>query len=52
VNHDDAAREFAYAERDGASLAAARRFGFVVVSMKEDWKYVFPPPDEDGGLRR
>jgi phosphoserine phosphatase len=52
VNHDDAAREFAYAERDGASLDAARRFGFVVVSMKEDWKSVFPPPDDDGGLRQ
>jgi phosphoserine phosphatase len=48
INHDDDAREFAYAERDGASLAAAQRFGFVVVSMKEDWKRVFPPPDEDG----
>jgi phosphoserine phosphatase len=52
INHDDAAREFAYAEKDGASLAAARRFGFVVVSMKEDWKFVFPPPDGGGGLSR
>lgn len=45
INHDDDAREFAYAERDGASLAAARRFGFVVVSIRDDWKQVFPPDD-------
>jgi phosphoserine phosphatase len=51
INHDDAVREFAYGEKDDASLAAARRFGFVVVSMKEDWKLVFPP-DDDGALRR
>jgi hypothetical protein len=41
VNHDDAAREFAYEEKDGASLAAAKQFGFTVVSMKEDWTTVF-----------
>jgi phosphoglycolate phosphatase-like HAD superfamily hydrolase len=41
VNHDDAQREFAYAEEDGASLAAARRQGWTVVSMKDDWKTVF-----------
>jgi phosphoserine phosphatase len=52
VNHDDDAREFAYAERDGASLAAARRFGFVVVSMKDDWKRVFPPSGDDGALQQ
>ncbi|HYR08899.1 MAG TPA: HAD family hydrolase [Longimicrobium sp.] len=47
INHDDAAREFAYAEKDGASLSAAGRLGFVVVSMKNDWKAIFPPAAGD-----
>lgn len=51
LHHDDAEREFAYDRRAGsASLdkawdeAAAR--GWIVVSMKQDWKLVFPagPP--------
>jgi phosphoserine phosphatase len=42
VNHDDSLREFAYAERDGASLAAARRFGFTVVSIEDDWRAIYP----------
>jgi hypothetical protein len=42
VNHDDAEREAAYAEKDGASLAAAKKFGFKVLSMKNDWKQIFP----------
>jgi len=42
VNHDDAAREFAYAEPDNASLQAAAANGWTVVSMKDDWKQVFP----------
>ncbi len=41
VNHDDAAREARYDERDGASLAAARTYGFTVVSMRDDWGRVF-----------
>jgi hypothetical protein len=41
VNHDDASREFAYEENNGASLAAARQFGFTVVSIKDDWTTVF-----------
>ena len=41
VNHDDASREVAYEEKDGASLAAAKSFGFTVVSMKNDWTTVF-----------
>jgi hypothetical protein len=44
VNHDDAEREFAYAERDNASLEAARRLGFTVVSMARDWRTIFGPP--------
>jgi hypothetical protein len=41
VNHDDADREFAYAEDDGKSLKAAKANGWIVVSMKEDWNTVF-----------
>lgn len=40
VNHDDAEREFAYAEKDSLSLDAAWRLGFTVVSTKRDWKTV------------
>jgi hypothetical protein len=43
VNHDDGRREFAYGERDGASLAAARKYGWTVVSMKNDWRAIFSP---------
>jgi hypothetical protein len=42
INHDDAEREFAYAEKDNASLTAAKAHGWTVVSMKQDWKRVFP----------
>ena len=41
VNHDDADREFAYAEKDSGSLNAAREHGWVVVSMKDDWNVIF-----------
>jgi heat shock protein HslJ/phosphoserine phosphatase len=43
INHDDAAREFAYAEKDNGSLSAAAKNGFTVVSIKNDWKEVFYP---------
>lgn len=43
VNHDDADREFAYQEKDNASLDTAKRYGFTVVSVKNDWKTVFGP---------
>jgi phosphoglycolate phosphatase-like HAD superfamily hydrolase len=49
VHHDDAAREFAYDRTDplakldkGLDEAAAK--GWTVVSMKDDWKQVFPAP--------
>ena len=42
VNHDDAEREYAYAEKDDASLSAARTHGWQVVSMKDDWAVIFP----------
>jgi phosphoglycolate phosphatase-like HAD superfamily hydrolase len=41
VNHDDDAREYAYAEKDRASLNAAEKYGWNVVSMKNDWMKVF-----------
>jgi hypothetical protein len=44
-NHDDADREFAYTKATEKSLASARKLGWTVVSMKNDWATVF----EDGG---
>jgi hypothetical protein len=41
VNHDDAEREYAYAEPNSASLNAARQGGWTVVSMKNDWQTLF-----------
>jgi len=40
IDHDDAEREFAYAEPDDFSLKAAREYGFQIVSIKHDWKVV------------
>jgi hypothetical protein len=45
VNHDDAEREFAYSEGDNASLNAAEENGWLVVSMKDDWRRVFAHDD-------
>jgi phosphoserine phosphatase len=42
INHDDDVREFAYSEKDNASLNAAQKGGWHVVSMKKDWKRIFP----------
>jgi len=42
VNHDDGVREFAYQEKDNASLTAAAANKWHVVSMKNDWKTIFP----------
>ncbi|QDE93034.1 nitrate reductase formation protein NapD [Myxococcus xanthus] len=41
IHHDDAAREFAYEEKDDASLKAAREGGWAVVSMQRDWRRIF-----------
>jgi len=41
LHHDDAKRELAYDEANNASLNAAREQGWVVISMKKDWKKVF-----------
>lgn len=40
IDHDDAAREYAYAEPDNYSLNAAARYGFQVVSIAKDWRVV------------
>jgi phosphoserine phosphatase len=42
VLHDDADREFAYTAGADAALAEARRHGWLLTSMKEDWASVFP----------
>ena len=41
VNHDDDVREFAYSEKDGASLKAAEEGQWNFVSMKNDWLTIF-----------
>lgn len=46
VVHDDERREAAYAEPSGATLAAARRHGWQLVRMADDWKRVFARPLE------
>jgi hypothetical protein len=46
VNHDDGKREFAYAEKDNASLTAAKANGWLVVSIKNDWRSVFPSSEK------
>ncbi len=41
INHDDAEREFAYAEKDNLSLKTANKSGWQIVSMKNDWQTIF-----------
>ena len=40
-NHDDAIREFFYQEKDNKSLDWAKKYNWLVVSIKDDWKVVF-----------
>jgi phosphoglycolate phosphatase-like HAD superfamily hydrolase len=53
VHHDDATREYAYGPGGGlpdthvgtfsdALMAEARKSGWIVISMKDDWKRIFP----------
>jgi hypothetical protein len=42
VNHDDPQREFKYSEKDGVSLLWAKTYNWHVLSMKDDWKQIFP----------
>ena len=57
VLHDDAEREYAYGPANGLPdtkvgtfspllLDEARQRGWVVISMKNDWKRVFPWSEE------
>jgi hypothetical protein len=41
VQHDDAEREYAYAGGAEKALQLAPQEGWIVVSMKNDWKTVF-----------
>jgi hypothetical protein len=54
VHHDDAEREYAYGPAGGlpdtnvgtfsdALMAEATKRGWTVISMKNDWKTIFPP---------
>ena len=42
VNHDNSTKEFFYQEKDSASLRAAAKNRWHVVSIKKNWKRVFP----------
>ena len=42
INHDDAEREYAYSEKTNASINAAKKNKWTIVSIKNDWKQVFP----------
>jgi phosphoglycolate phosphatase-like HAD superfamily hydrolase len=48
VNHDDVGREWAYGAESkigtfsDALMAEAKKAGWVIISMKNDWKVVFP----------
>ena len=41
IDHNDSAREYHYQEKDSASLKAAAKNNWHVVSIKDDWKKVF-----------
>ncbi len=41
IRHDDFEREYAYDEKDRASLNAADANGWMIVSMRYDWRQVF-----------
>src|SRR6266487_5294959 len=49
VLHDDAKREYAYGADSkigtfsDALMAEAKKKGWIVISMKDDWKTIFPP---------
>jgi PAS domain S-box-containing protein len=49
VHHDDAKREYAYGADSKIGtfsdtlMAEAKKKGWIVISMKDDWKTIFPP---------
>jgi len=47
--HDDAEREYAYADEAPEALVAAREYGWQVVSMRDDFGAVFAAPGAGGG---
>lgn len=42
VNHNDPVREYSYQEKDNLSLNTAVKNKYHVISMKDDWKKIFP----------
>ncbi|MGB2630430.1 MAG: hypothetical protein WBD24_06200 [Candidatus Omnitrophota bacterium] len=42
IEHDDKMREFKYGQDDRRSIDAAKKNGWLQVSMKNDWKSIFP----------
>ena len=46
INHDDSTREFYYQEKTDASLNAAAKNNWHVVSMQKDWLKVFAEPKQ------
>nr|WP_198999618.1 HAD family hydrolase [Flavobacterium sp. ASV13] len=42
VNHNDSVREYSYKEKDNLSLNTAAKNKYHVISMKDDWKKIFP----------
>ncbi|MFH6998013.1 HAD family hydrolase [Flavobacterium sp. FlaQc-57] len=42
VNHNDSIREYSYQEKDNLSLNTAAKYKYHVISIKDDWKKVFP----------
>ncbi|MCD0469545.1 HAD family phosphatase [Flavobacterium sp. JAS] len=42
VNHNDSIREYNYQEKDNLSLNTAAKYKYHVISMKDDWKKIFP----------
>ena len=42
IDHDDEKREFLYTEADNISLKWAEKYNWNIVSMKKDWKQIFP----------
>ena len=42
LQHDDGEREYAYADEAPLAAAAVQRFGWQAISMRDDFKRVFP----------
>ncbi|MDD5557283.1 MAG: hypothetical protein PHN82_08545 [bacterium] len=42
IRHDDREREYEYDKGARRVLKAARQRGWTIVSMKDDWKVIFP----------